>query len=215
MKKYIAYYRVSTSKQGVSGLGIEAQRTMVTSFVGCDDCIVSEYKEVESGRNDNRPELLKALEHCKKEGAILVIAKLDRLARKVSFISALMESGVKFVCCDMPEATEFTIHIFAALAQQERKMISERTRKALDELKKKGVKLGKPENLTNEARMNAVKTNRNKALENPNNIKAASMIRLLKDKGHTLQEIANELNEKGFKTSQGKAFTRTQVSRLI
>lgn len=152
---FIAYYRVSTKKQGDSGLGLDAQRAAVKNYT---KDIYKEYVEVESGKNPKRPRLLAAIEECKKTGHTLLVAKLDRLARNVHFVSALMESKVPFRCIDMPEADNFTIHIFAALAEREAKLISDRTKAALAELKKQGVKLGCPpeKNKIRENRLNRV-----------------------------------------------------------
>jgi len=127
MNRYIAYYRVSTQKQGNSGLGLEAQKTMVKHHLKTDDILLEEYEEVESGKNNNRPQLQKAIEHCKNMGAILLIAKLDRLSRNAGFIFLLKDSQVNFKCCDMPEANSLTIGIMAVLAQEERELISKRT----------------------------------------------------------------------------------------
>ena len=151
--KYIAYYRVSTIKQGQSGLGLEAQRTAVTNYLKGVCKPIEEYQDTESGtrKGNNREELKKAIISAKANNAILIIAKLDRLARNVRFITTLLESGVEFLACDMPQANKFTIHIFAALAEQEAEMISQRTKLALQEKKKQGFKLGKPENLTQPA----------------------------------------------------------------
>ena len=152
---FIAYYRVSTKKQGDSGLGLDAQRAAVKNYT---KDIYKEYVEVESGKNPKRPRLLAAIEECKKTGHTLLVAKLDRLARNVHFVSALMESKVPFRCIDMPEADNFTIHIFAALAEREAKLISDRTKAALVEPKKQGVKLGCPpeKNKIRENRLNRV-----------------------------------------------------------
>ena len=128
-ERYVAYYRVSTQRQGVSGLGLEAQRASVLAYNGA---VLAEYVEVESGRRHvNRPELERALGHCRSAKAILLIAKLDRLSRNVAFLASLMESGVEFVACDMPQASRFTLHILAAVAEHESKMISERTKAAI------------------------------------------------------------------------------------
>jgi len=137
MTKYISYYRVSTQKQGKSGLGIDAQKTAVSNFIGKNAILINEFEEVESGKNDERPQLYKAIEQCKKENAILLIAKLDRLSRNVSFIYTLKDSKVDFRCCDMPDANSLTIGIMAVLAQDERERISQRTKSALAELKTK------------------------------------------------------------------------------
>src|SRR4051794_11373263 len=141
--RFIAYYRVSTQAQGASGLGLEAQRAAVLAYLdGGSWHLAAEFVEVESGRKDDRPELAKALAACRRLGATLVIAKLDRLARRVSFVSALMDSGVEFVAVDFPTANKLTIHILAAVAEHEREMISARTKAALAAAKARGVKLG-------------------------------------------------------------------------
>ena len=127
--QFVAYYRVSTDKQGRSGLGLEAQQAAVQNFLnGGTWQLVGEFTEVESGRKSERPELARAMALCKKLKATLVIARLDRLARNVHFISGLMEAKVKFVACDMPEATPFMLHIYAAVAQEEARAISARTK---------------------------------------------------------------------------------------
>lgn len=128
---FIAYYRVSTDKQGRSGLGLDAQKQAVDSFVAGCGTILKEFTEVESGKRTDRPQLAEALAICRQRKARLVIAKLDRLARNVHFISGLMESGVEFTACDMPEANRLTLHIIAAVAEHEREMISRRTKEAL------------------------------------------------------------------------------------
>lgn len=144
MADFIAYYRVSTDRQGASGLGLDAQRQAVAGFVGTGQ-LVAEFTEIESGRrHTNRPQLLGALAECRKRRAVLLIARLDRLARNVAFISALMENGTDFIACDMPTATRLTIHILAAVAEHEREMISKRTKAALVEAKRRGMKLGNP-----------------------------------------------------------------------
>ena len=146
--KFIAYYRVSTARQGASGLGLEAQQEAVRQYLhGGAWEVVGTFQEVETGKGADalakRPQLRAALEACRKQGATLVIAKLDRLARNVHFVSGLMESRVKFVACDMPEANELTIHIMAAFAEHEAKRISQRTKDALTVAKTRGVELGK------------------------------------------------------------------------
>ena len=142
-KTYVSYLRVSTDKQGRSGLGLEAQREAVCAFAqGRQIEIVAEYVEVESGKKANRPQLAAALAHAKGCGATLLIAKLDRLARNVAVVSSLMEAGVEFTACDLPEASRLMIHIMAAFAEHEREMISARTKAALAAAKARGVKLG-------------------------------------------------------------------------
>lgn len=214
MEGYIAYYRVSTQRQGASGLGLEAQKMAVKAFLN-GKLLFAEYKDVETGKNDFRPELLKAIEQAKQTGTTLVIAKLDRLSRNLTFISTLMDTKVKFICCDMPDANELTISIFGALAQWERQLIGERTRSALQALKAKGVTLGKPENFTIKVRKMGPARLKEIAASNPNNQKAKKVINLLHKNGKSLREIAAELNEAGFKTSKGKEFRPEQVRRLI
>jgi DNA invertase Pin-like site-specific DNA recombinase len=143
--RFISYIRVSTAQQGASGLGLEAQREAVARHVmGARGVIVAEFREIESGSRSDRPEIAAALAACRVRHAVLIIAKLDRLARNVFFISSLMESGVDFVACDNPHATRLTIHILAAVAEHEREMISQRTKAALAAAKARGVKLGNP-----------------------------------------------------------------------
>lgn len=149
---YVAYYRVSTKRQGKSGLGLEAQKQTVMNYLnGGSWELLEEFVEVETGKGknalDQRPELKKAISYAKRKKAKLIIAKLDRLARNVHFITSLMESKVPFVCADMPEANELTLHVMAAMAQYEAKLISSRTKEALAKAKERGVKLGKVENL--------------------------------------------------------------------
>ena len=177
MTRYISYYRVSTQKQGESELGLEAQKTTVKAFLNNQDALISEYEEVESGKKNNRLELLKAIEHCKITKSTLLIAKLDRLSRNVQFIYTLRDSNVNFICCDMPDANSVTIGILSVLAQEERERTSHRTKKALDELRKKGIKLGTPENLTPEARQKGTLKVIQNAMDNPNNKKATTEIK--------------------------------------
>jgi DNA invertase Pin-like site-specific DNA recombinase len=141
--QFISYVRVSTERQGKSGLGLEAQRAAVTAYViGQRGLLVEEFREIESGKKDDRPQLAAALAACRRHKAVLVIAKLDRLARRVSFISALMDGDVDFVACDFPQANRLTLHILAAVAEHEREMISQRTKAALQAAQSRGMKLG-------------------------------------------------------------------------
>jgi DNA invertase Pin-like site-specific DNA recombinase len=141
--RHVAYYRVSTAKQGRSGLGLDAQRKAVMDYLnGGSWDLAGEFLEIESGKLDRRPELEKALAMCELTGATLVVAKLDRLSRNVAFLATLQDSGARFVAADMPEANELTIHIMAAVAQAERKAISRRTKEALAAAKARGVRLG-------------------------------------------------------------------------
>lgn len=214
MEKYIAYYRVSTQKQGASGLGIEAQKSSVSRFLNNDSILLHELTDIESGKRNDRPNLLLAIEMCKKENAILLIAKLDRLSRNVGFIYTLKESQVKFKCCDMPNANSVTIGIMAVLAQEERERTSQRTKDALAELRGKGVRLGSPENLNADARLKGLKARQENALRNEDNRKAAALISALRNDGKSFYAITKQLNDFGFKTRRGKSFTQVQVKTL-
>jgi len=142
-RQFVAYYRVSTDRQSHSGLGLEAQRAAVRRYLDTQGAeLLDELTEVESGTRNDRPELNQALRLCRIRGAALVIARLDRLARNVSIVSRLMDSGVEFVAADFPQANRLTIHILAAIAEYESKLISERTKAALALVKARGVKLG-------------------------------------------------------------------------
>ena len=142
-QKLIAYYRISTAKQGASGLGLEGQEAAVATHARtAGGTLLRAYTEVETGKRADRPDLARALADCKRSKAVLVIAKLDRLARNVHFLSGLMEAGVEFVCCDMPSANRLTLHIMAAVAEDEAKRISERTKAALAAYKARGGVLG-------------------------------------------------------------------------
>ncbi|MCK8495882.1 recombinase family protein [Spirosoma sp. RP8] len=212
---YIAYYRVSTKQQGQSGLGLEAQRNQVLQFIGSKARLVREFVEVESGKQDSRPQLTEALSYARKHRARLVIAKLDRLSRNASFIFALKDSGADFVCADMPDANTLTIGIFATLAQHERELIGERTRKALAAKKQQGFQLGSPQNLTPLAQQKGVAAIKKKAATNENNQRAMLTIRGYLNQDKTLQQIADELNAAGFRTAKGYLFQRVQVLRLM
>lgn len=142
MVEYVVYYRVSTERQGRSGLGLDAQRTMVTRFLQPLDHIAAEFTEVESGKNDKRMELWKAITLVKKTKAKLLIPKLDRFSRKVSFISGIIDQGVELVVCEHPNVSTFFLHLLACFAEEERRQISDRTRAALAEAKKRGTVLG-------------------------------------------------------------------------
>ncbi|GAB3901942.1 recombinase family protein [Spirosoma agri] len=211
--KYVAYYRVSTRAQGDSGLGLEAQRYSVANYV--KGVIVAEYTEVESGKNNQRVQLAAAIDRAKKEGAVLVIAKLDRLSRNASFIFTLRDSGVNFQCVDMPDANTLTIGIFATLAQHERELISSRTKAALQAKIAQGATLGKPENLTPAAQAKGVAGNALRAANNENNRRASSMATMMHKNGKNYTQIADELNRAGFRTSMGCQFQATQVMRLL
>jgi len=216
MESFVAYYRVSTKKQGQSGLGLDAQKNGVLHFVREPALIQAEFTDVESGKRDNRPQLLKAIQYAQQYNARLIIAKLDRLSRNLTFISSLMDSKVRFVCADMPDANEFTIHLLAALAQQERKLISERTCWALDQKRKQIGEWRKGANsfLDPAVCAKAAESNRKRALLNEHNRKATELIGALVTAKLSYVEIAHRLNRAGFRTAWGKAFQATQVMRL-
>jgi DNA invertase Pin-like site-specific DNA recombinase len=212
-KPYVCYYRVSTAKQGQSGLGLQAQKTAVSQFVK-DRAVIGEFVEVESGKNNQRPQLAAAIAFAKAHQATLVIAKLDRLSRNAGFIFALRDSGVDFICADMPDANTLTVGIFAVLAQHERELISSRTKAALAAKKQQGYTLGKPENLTPQAALKGRMAYQKITAENENNQRAKAMIVYMRDSGMRWTAIADKLNQTGFKTSRGKHFRAEQVKRL-
>ena len=215
--QYVAYLRVSTQKQGYSGLGIEAQREIIQKYLH-DKTPVAEYVEIESGRKKDRPKLKEALMLCRKTEAVLIVAKLDRLARNVSFLSNLLENDVEIVFCDFPQANKMMLHILSAISQYEAELIAARTRSALQAKKVRGFKLGNPEHLMDkhgQAIRNSIKTCRQKADNNPNNTRAVAMLRTLIRENHTLKEMADILNREGFVTSQGCSFSKSTVYKLI
>ncbi len=216
--KYISYLRQSTRKQEISGLGLEAQREIIEKTVSRKNQITREFIETESGRKSNRPRLAEALELCKKEGATLIVAKLDRLSRNVAFTSKLLESDVEIKFCDFPEANKLVLHIISSIAEYETTLIATRTRQALKAKKERGFKLGKPNNLLDnhkEALRKSCHTNHTKAIENPNNRRAVAMLRVLATQNLSLSEMARRLNEQGFVTATGRKFHPMQVKILL
>lgn len=206
MARYVAYFRVSTAKQGRSGLGLAAQRTIIERFLTSADEVVAEFVEVQSGKNDERVELWKAIAHGKKHEAKILIAKLDRFSRKVSFIAGIMEQGIGLAVAEMPNATDFQLHIFAALAQEERRLISERTRNALAEAKRRGVVLGK--NGKALAVQNRTNANMRAEILRP-------IITPMIEQGLSLNEMARRLNTSGFKPVRGQKFYAEQVGSIV
>ncbi|GAB3644139.1 recombinase family protein [Spirosoma arcticum] len=215
LKQYVAYFRVSTQRQGASGLGLSAQRTSVNSYIHNKGEIIAEYTDVESGKKNNRPELLRAIACCKERGGVLLIAKLDRLTRNVAFIFTLRDSGAEFVCADMPEANTLTIGVMATMAQHEREVIGDRTRKALAEKKRAGFTLGKPENLTEVAVQKGLEVRQYNARSHENNRRAVALVKSLRGAGQSWSDVARTLNEHGFLTRRGKSFQAVQVQRII
>jgi DNA invertase Pin-like site-specific DNA recombinase len=208
---FIAYYRVSTDKQGRSGLGLDAQKQAVESFVAGRGTILKEFTEVESGKRSDRPQLAEALAMCRQRKARLVIAKLDRLARNVHFISGLMESGVEFTACDMPEANRLTLHIIAAVAEHEREMISRRTKEALAAAKARGTKLGNPRPVAPAQRVRDLASA--KAAQHRASVKP--LIEKLRGQGLSLASIAKELNDRSVPTVHGKQWYPTTVKNVM
>jgi DNA invertase Pin-like site-specific DNA recombinase len=212
-QKFVAYQRVSTDKQGRSGLGLEAQEAAVAAYSQALNApIVDRFVEVESGKRNDRPELAKALAACRKQKATLIIAKLDRLARNVAFIANLMESGVDFIAVDMPSATRLTIHILAAVAEHEREMISARTKAALQARKARGGRLGAPD----PAIGSAVGVARIKARAVAHADNVMPIILSVRSSGvETLAGIAAALNARGIKSARGGAWHPATVARVI
>ena len=214
---YVAYLRVSTQRQGTSGLGLQAQQDIMRKHLNGNSPI-AEFVEVESGRKSERPKLHEALELCKKKKATLIVAKMDRLSRNVAFTSQLLDSGIEIVFCDFPKANRLVLTIISAISEYEAGLIRQRTKAALKVKKEQGCLLGKPENLMrnlDKAIGNSRKTNHEKALNNPNNKRAVAILRGLVDKTSNLSEMARVLNDEGFFTSRGGHFSAKQVSILL
>ena len=206
--KFIAYYRVSTAQQGKSGLGLEAQREAVKGYLnGGEWELLGEFTEIESGRRKNRPELQAALAMCKKHKATLIIAKFDRLARNLHFISGLMEAGIDFVAVDMPTANRLTVQILAAVAEEEARAISARTKAALASAKARGTKLG-----THGAVLGA--ENRRKALDVAESLRPV-LAEIEAEGIATVRGIAEALNKRGVPTPAGGRWHSTSVHRLL
>jgi DNA invertase Pin-like site-specific DNA recombinase len=218
--RYVCYYRVSTAKQGASGLGLEAQQQAAHTFLnGGNWKLIAEVTEVESGKRNDRPKLAEALRLCRTRKATLLIAKLDRLARNVNFISNLMESGVEFTAVDFPQANRLTVHILAAVAEHEALMVSARTKAALQAAKARGVLLGGD-------RAGII------ASQSPKGVAASAVVRSAKARKHatdilptiqaakaagavSLREIADYLNERGEAAPRGGQWSAVQVSRVL
>jgi DNA invertase Pin-like site-specific DNA recombinase len=211
--KFVAYYRVSTDKQGKSGLGLDAQRKAVEDYLnGGTWSLVGDFTEIESGKRNQRPELQKALAACKRQKAKLVIAKLDRLSRNLAFIATLMDSGVEFIAVDNPHTNKLTVHILAAVAQHEREMIAQRTKDALQAAKARGVVLGNP--MLDAVRDRAVANLKADADRFARNV--APIIREIQSTGVASHRgIARSLNARGVATARGGAWTAVQVGSIL
>jgi len=220
MKKYVSYVRVSTTGQGESGLGLEAQRSAVAKHIadyGGEE--IAWFKEVESGKRSDRPQLEKAIRRAKKEKATLLVAKLDRLARNVHFITSLQEKKIKFVAADMPGVNNFTVHIMAAVAEQEAEAISTRTKAALAAAKVRGVVLGGRRGISKERLIEVGATARAKrsAKVAAQRAELRKHIERVQEAGATtLRDIAATLNDEGeIETPRGGEWTATQVQRVL
>ncbi|PWE81488.1 DNA invertase [Bradyrhizobium sp. SUTN9-2] len=205
MIKFIAYYRVSTERQGKSGLGLAAQKRRISDFVAGPGMLIAEFCDVQSGRDDSRVQLQLAIQLAKRENAKIVIARLDRFSRRVSFIANILEQGIGLVCAEMPNATDFQLHIFAALAQEERRLISERTKAALAEAKRRGKSLG------SNGRNLAAK-NRRAADEFASQLREKLDADVLR---RSYSEIARHLNDAGIATATGRRFYPQTVKNYL
>ncbi len=210
--KFVTYYRVSTQRQGKLGLGLDAQKQAIEDYLnGGNHKILKEFTEIETGKGgnalDRRPVLKEAIEYAKKHNAKLLIAKLDRLARNVHFISSLMESNVDFEIADMPEANALTIHLLSAVAEYERELISKRTKEALLVAKRRGIKLGNP-NLKADN-----KKRKQQAQKFAENLRAT--LEGYKASGLSQRAMCNELNQVGISTARGGKWSLMQVQRVM
>jgi DNA invertase Pin-like site-specific DNA recombinase len=208
MTKYIAYYRVSTKAQGQSGLGLEAQQALVAPY---GDDILHAFTEVESGKNDDRPQLAAALELCRELGASILIAKIDRLSRDAAFLLTLRKAGVDIIAADMPNAGTLEFGVRAVVAQHEREQISQRTKAALAAAKQRGIKLGSPNPRAGGLAAGAVRRAKTKAIAG----KALPVINALRDAGASLRAIADELNKLGIQTATGKSWYAQSVKNIM
>ncbi|KIN72642.1 recombinase family protein [Sulfitobacter guttiformis] len=202
---FISYIRVSTERQGKSGLGLEAQKTVVDAFVTqSGGKLIEEYVEVESGKRNSRSQLKAAIDACKRQKATLIIAKLDRLARNVHFISGLIETGVPFRAADMPNADKFMLHVYAAMAEEEGRRISERTKHALQAAKRRGVRLGV-----------SCKQLAAKKVDEANDHSRAigPIIEALKAEGMSVRKIVDRLNSDNITSYSGGKWHPTTVQR--
>jgi DNA invertase Pin-like site-specific DNA recombinase len=217
-QRYVAYYRVSTPQQGRSGLGLEAQRLVVLAYLASiSGELLAEFTEVESGRKNERLQLKEALRTCRIYSAILVIAKLDRLARNVALTASLMESGIEFVAADFPQANRLTIHILAAVAEYEAKLISDRIKAMIVASQARGVKWGGDKHCAN-LHLNAARTKANMNRHKRATARALDLLPLvqqMRDSGKNLTAIAKELTRLGVKTPQDRGFWYPYAVRRI
>lgn len=218
MKNFVAYFRVSTTRQGESGLGLDSQHAAVSEYVArLGGQVLADFTDIESGSNDNRPELLKALRKCRLTGATLLIAKLDRLSRNRRFLLELADSKLNFVAVDMPEANSLTVGILACMADYERQLISERTKAALRAAKERGTVLGNPN-------LQAVRNNDTTAAQEAwqattkarqNEVREVCLELIAEHGDMNSRELAEQLNGAGYKTVTGKPWGVSQVWRIM
>lgn len=228
-QKYIAYYRVSTEDQGISGLGLEAQRHIVNTFINTTEGIlIDEYQDVQTGKSFSREGFTKAVEHCKRVGAILAVKEASRIARLSLGEAYKLLGGMKYVDCSSPQDSQIMKDIKMSLAGEEVRKISKNTTDALASIKRKLVNgethiskagnvvtsLGTPENLTDKARQKSIESRKRMALENRNNILASALIEVLVEQGKSFYYITKRLNEKGYKTSRGNNFSQVQTKKV-
>jgi DNA invertase Pin-like site-specific DNA recombinase len=212
--RFIAYYRVSTAQQGRSGLGLEGQRAAVAAFLnGGRWQLLGEYTEVESGANNARPELAKALDACRLKGAALVIARLDRLSRDAHFLLGLERAGVDFIAADMPNANRMTVGIMSVIAEEERRMIAARTRAALAAAKARGVALGGWKGGRKVDGQLGADANRKRA--DAFAAKLAPVVGGMQGRGLTLREMAAELTAQGIRTPRGGQWSACAVRNVL
>lgn len=224
MEKYCAYYRVSTQKQGASGLGIEAQIKICSDYVNSHNGeIVNSYKDYESGKSRNRKGLWDAISYCKQNNTTLIIAKLDRLARDVEFTFKIVNTGIKIVFCDMPVVNSMILGVFASVSQYERELISQRTKAALDAKKRRGEEWIRNTD-TEKAREQSKANRRNRAKENVSNVFLFNYLKNYANKGIILDKntdkfiwdnIASELNILGAKTSSGLPYNSNRLRSQV
>jgi DNA invertase Pin-like site-specific DNA recombinase len=217
--KFVAYYRVSTARQGRSGLGLESQKHAVRDHLGGRGRLIVEHIEIESGRNNSRPELQRALAACRVHSATLIVAKLDRLSRNAAFLLTLRDSAVEFVAADMPDANRLTVGILAMIAEHEAEAISARTKAALAAAKRRGVKLGNPAHLNlRGARLKgtAASTAARRARSEQRAIDVAPTIEAIRAAGAgSLRALARGLNGEGIPAPRGGLWSAAQVGRTL
>lgn len=216
---FVAYYRVSTQAQGRSGLGLEAQRKSVKDYLTGGRCrLIAEHVEVESGKQNDRPELVKALAACRVYGATLVVARIDRLSRNAAFLLTLRDAGVDFVAVDLRDANRMTVGIMAVVAEYEREAISARTKAALDAARRRGVQLGNPAHLNHSARrlgtIVSARVRRGRAAQRAADL-APTIAELRQSGASSLRAVAHGLNGRGIPATRGGVWTAAQVRRLL